>query len=183
MSRPVLHLICQAHLDPVWLWQERNGIAEILTTMQSAVDRAWEYPQFKFTRSSAAVYRWAEEMDPGLFRSIQDLVEAGRWEVVGGMIEQPDCNLPSAESFVRQEAAFMDLPVVDHELQFVFRGCYSATGETKQQHRKAQNLLFAAESLACQAGKPATPKLEEAWWQLATLRLFGAGVHQVSPLP
>jgi hypothetical protein len=78
MSRKVLHIISQAHLDPVWLWPQRDGIAEALTTMQSAVDRAADFPQFKFTRSSAAVYRWAQEMDPVLFESIQQLVAEGR---------------------------------------------------------------------------------------------------------
>lgn len=102
MTRPILHLISQAHLDPVWLWPVREGIAETLTTLQSAVDRAAENPDFTFTRSSACTYRWAKEMDPALYQSIRDLVEQGHWEVVGGWIEQPDCNLPSAESFIRQ---------------------------------------------------------------------------------
>ena len=38
-SKPTLHLISQAHLDPVWLWPWRDGFAEVLTTLQSAVDR------------------------------------------------------------------------------------------------------------------------------------------------
>ncbi len=101
-ARPVLHLISQAHLDPVWLWPVRDGVAEALTTMQSAVDRAAETPTFTFTRSSACTYRWASESDPALFRSIKRLVKAGRWEIVGPWIEQPDCNLPSAEALLRQ---------------------------------------------------------------------------------
>ncbi len=102
MTRRVLHLIPQAHLDPVWLWPVRDGAAEALTTLQSAVDRAAETPAFTFTRSSSCVYQWAKEMDPALYGAIGELVRAGRWEIVGGWIEQPDCNLPSAESFIRQ---------------------------------------------------------------------------------
>ncbi|MEX0324618.1 MAG: glycoside hydrolase family 38 C-terminal domain-containing protein [Puniceicoccaceae bacterium] len=102
MPKKVLHLISQAHLDPVWLWPVRDGVAEALTTLQSAVDRAEETPDFKFTRSSACTYKWAQEMDPVLFDSIKELVAKRRWEVIGGWIEQPDCNLPSAESFIRQ---------------------------------------------------------------------------------
>lgn len=102
MSRKILHIISQAHLDPVWLWPVRDGIAEALTTMQSAVDRAAENDDFHFTRSSACTYAWAKKMDPTLFDSIRKLVAVGRWEVVGGWVEQPDCNLPSAESFIRQ---------------------------------------------------------------------------------
>lgn len=102
MPKKVLHVISQAHLDPVWLWPLRDGVAEALTTMQSAVDRADETADFKFTRSSAATYKWAKEMDPVLHDSIRELVKKKRWEVVGGWIDQPDCNLPSAESFIRQ---------------------------------------------------------------------------------
>ncbi|MEM1210935.1 MAG: glycoside hydrolase family 38 C-terminal domain-containing protein [Planctomycetota bacterium] len=101
-STRTLHLICQSHLDPVWLWPVRDGIAEALTTMQSAVDRAEEFPQLKYTRSSAATYRWLEKMDPRLFGRVKQLIDEGRWEVVGGWVEQPDCNLPSGESFIRQ---------------------------------------------------------------------------------
>ncbi len=70
--------------------------------MQSAVDRAKEHRDFRFCRSSATTYRWAKAMDPRLFRAIRRLVRKGRWEIVGGWVEQADCNLPSAESFLRQ---------------------------------------------------------------------------------
>lgn len=101
-KRKTLHLVSQAHLDPVWLWPLTDGIAECLTTMQSAVDRAGEFPSFTFTRSSTCTYQWVKDMDPRLYRHIKSLIEEGRWEVVGGWIEQPDCNLPSGESFFRQ---------------------------------------------------------------------------------
>ena len=41
-------------------------------------------------------------MDPRLFEEIRAKVKEGRWEVVNGWIVQPDCNVPSTESFVRQ---------------------------------------------------------------------------------
>ena len=100
-TRKTLHIISQAHLDPVWLWPLRDGYSEALTTMQSAVDRMRETPDFTFSRSSAITYRWAQEADPRLFAEIRKHIAEGRWEVVNGWIEQPDCNIPSAESFVR----------------------------------------------------------------------------------
>lgn len=102
MARRVLHIISQAHLDPVWLWPVRDGMAEALTTMQSAVDRLGEFPQFKFTRSSSETYQWVKACDPELYRSIKRLIREGRWEIVGGWVEQPDCNIPGTESFFRQ---------------------------------------------------------------------------------
>ena len=100
-GKRTLHLVGQAHLDPVWLWRWRDGTSEVLTTMQSAADRMRETPGFCFTRASAVTYRWAREMDPRLFAEIRRRVRQGRWEVAGGWIVQPDCNIPSAESFVR----------------------------------------------------------------------------------
>ncbi len=100
--RKTLHLISQSHLDPVWLWPVRDGAAEALCTMQSAVDRAAETPEFRYSRSSAAVYQWAKDRDPRLHDDIRRLVAQGRWEIVGGWVEQADCNLPSGESFLRQ---------------------------------------------------------------------------------
>ena len=33
-----IHLICNAHLDPVWLWQRTEGIGEALSTFKIAAD-------------------------------------------------------------------------------------------------------------------------------------------------
>ncbi len=102
MSKTRVHMIGQAHLDPVWLWRWTEGRAEALATSQSAVDRLEEYPDFHFVRGEAQVYQWIEEENPKLFRRIQDYIAQGRWHVVNGMIIQPDMNIPSGESFVRQ---------------------------------------------------------------------------------
>jgi len=102
MRRKVLHIIAQAHLDPVWLWPWRDGCAEALTTMQSALDRMQDIPELRFSQSAAATYRWAQEMDGQLFEEVRRRAKEGRWEVVNGWIVEPDCNIPSTESFVRQ---------------------------------------------------------------------------------
>ncbi|MGQ9683509.1 MAG: alpha-mannosidase [Anaerolineae bacterium] len=99
---PIIRMIAQAHLDPVWLWRWTEGRAEALATSRSAVDRLREYPQLHFTRGEAQVYEWIEEEAPELFAEIRALIREGRWHVVNGMIVQPDMNLPQGESFVRQ---------------------------------------------------------------------------------
>ena len=42
MKQDVLHLIGNAHLDPIWLWKRSEGYAEIKATFQSALDRMEE---------------------------------------------------------------------------------------------------------------------------------------------
>ncbi|MBR5519726.1 MAG: alpha-mannosidase [Clostridia bacterium] len=100
-KRPEVHLIGNAHLDPIWLWRWQEGCGEVLQTFRSALDRLNEYPDFVFTCSSAAYYRWVEEIDPDMFDEIRARIKEGRWVPVNGWWVQPDCNIPSAESFAR----------------------------------------------------------------------------------
>ncbi len=99
---PRLHMIGNAHLDPVWLWRWPEGCAEAIGTCWAAVDMLEQNPGVIFTRGEARVYRWIEELEPALFTRIQGLVREGRWAIVNGWWVQADCNLPAGESFIRQ---------------------------------------------------------------------------------
>jgi alpha-mannosidase len=98
----LLHMIGNAHIDPVWLWRWPEGYQEVRATFRSVIDRMREYPELRFTCDSIAQLAWVEESDPELFEEIRRRVAEGRWEIVGGWWVEPDCNLPSGESFVRQ---------------------------------------------------------------------------------
>jgi alpha-mannosidase len=97
-----LHMIGNAHIDPVWLWQWPEGYQEVRATFQSAIDRMEEYPDFVFTCDSVLYLEWVEETDKALFESIRKRIADGRWQMVGGWWIEPDCNIPGGESFVRQ---------------------------------------------------------------------------------
>lgn len=96
-----VHLIGNAHLDPVWLWQWQEGLMEVKATFRSALDRMNEFPDFKFTSACSAYYMWIEKSDKKMFDEIVQRVKEGRWNIVGGWFIQPDCNIPSGESFAR----------------------------------------------------------------------------------
>lgn len=96
-----LHLIGNAHLDPVWLWRWQEGFAEIRATFRSALDRMYDFPDFKFTSACAVYYQWIEKTDPEMFEEIRLRVKEGRWNLAGGFFLQPDCNIPCGESFAR----------------------------------------------------------------------------------
>ncbi len=96
-----LHLIGNAHLDPVWLWRWQDGFSELLATYRSALDRMNDFPDFKFTSACAVYYQWIEKIDKKMFAEIQQRVKEGRWNIVGGWFLQPDCNIPCGESFAR----------------------------------------------------------------------------------
>ncbi|WP_165423078.1 alpha-mannosidase [Ktedonosporobacter rubrisoli] len=97
-----LHMIGNAHIDPVWLWRWPEGCAEAISTCWSAIDRLEEEPGFIFTRGEAVIYRWIEELEPALFARIQEYVAKKRWIIVNGWWLQADCNLPAGEAFIRQ---------------------------------------------------------------------------------
>lgn len=100
--RPTVHLICNAHLDPVWQWRWEEGAAEALATFRTAVRLLDEHPKLIFNHNEAVLYQWAERLDPALFEDIRRLVAAGRWCISGGWFLQPDVNLPGTESLIRQ---------------------------------------------------------------------------------
>jgi len=97
-----VHMIGNAHIDPVWLWRAEEGFDEVRRTCLSALERMEETAGFVFCRSSAATYQWLEENEPEIFARIKERVAEGRWCIVGGWWVQPDCNIPCGESFVRQ---------------------------------------------------------------------------------
>ncbi len=101
MTKRLLHMIGNAHIDPVWLWQWPEGYQEVRATFTSALDRLDEYPDFVFTSDSVLFFAWIEEHDPELFERIRARVAEGRWQVIGGWWLEPDCNIPAGESLVR----------------------------------------------------------------------------------
>jgi alpha-mannosidase len=99
---PTVHLLCNSHLDPVWLWEWPEGAGEALALARTVCDLCDEFEGFVFNRNEVQFYEWVEEYDPALFERIRALVASGQWHVMGGWYLQPDCNIPSGESFVRQ---------------------------------------------------------------------------------
>lgn len=101
-SQKNVYLICNAHLDPVWLWEWPEGAGEALSTFRIAAELCEKYDTFIFNHNEAVLYEWVRQYEPELFKRIQKLVKAGRWNIMGGWYLQPDCNMPSGEAFVRQ---------------------------------------------------------------------------------
>ncbi|MGQ9649492.1 MAG: glycoside hydrolase family 38 C-terminal domain-containing protein [Phycisphaerae bacterium] len=101
MNKKTIHLLCNAHLDPVWLWEWEEGAAAAISTFRTAADLCEEFEGFVFNHNEAVLYQWVEEYEPSLFERIRRLVREGKWHIMGGWYLQPDCNMPSGESFVR----------------------------------------------------------------------------------
>ncbi len=103
-----LHLIGNSHLDPVWLWDWREGLNESLITRRTIVRLMDEYPDITYIRGETSIYRHIQEHDRPLFARILGLIRSGRWDVVGGTLCQPDTNLPATETLNRHFTAGLD---------------------------------------------------------------------------
>jgi alpha-mannosidase len=97
-----ISLLGHAHLDLAWLWPVSETWEVAQRTFASVLHLQAEFPELIFTHSTPALYAWIEEHRPDLFAAIQQQVDAGRWEVAAGLWVEPELNIISAESIVRQ---------------------------------------------------------------------------------
>ena len=98
-----LHLICNAHIDPIWQWTWDEGISATISTFKSAADLCDEF-DYIFCHGESILYEKIEEHAPELFERIKAHVKSGKWVITGGWYLQPDCLMPSGETFIRQIA-------------------------------------------------------------------------------
>ena len=91
-----------AHIDCAWLWPLRETRRKCARTFSNQLRLLERYPEHHFVCSQAVQYQWMKDGYPDLFEQIAEQVRSGRWEPVGGMWVEPDTNVPSGESLVRQ---------------------------------------------------------------------------------
>lgn len=97
-----MHMVGQSHIDIAWLWPVRETVRKVSRTFSTMNTLMKEYPDFIYTQSQPILYAFAKEHYPELYEQVKQRVEEGRWELVGGMWVEPDLNIPSGESLVRQ---------------------------------------------------------------------------------
>ncbi|HLO15300.1 MAG TPA: glycoside hydrolase family 38 C-terminal domain-containing protein, partial [Anaerolineales bacterium] len=98
----VIHATGHAHLDVAWLWTLGQTRRKAERTFQNVVRLMEQFPDYHFTQSQPQLYQFIKEDQPALFESIEQRIKEGRWEPIGGMWVEADCNLSGAESLARQ---------------------------------------------------------------------------------
>ncbi|MGK7933241.1 MAG: alpha-mannosidase [Microcystaceae cyanobacterium] len=96
------NLLGHAHLDMAWLWPLSETWDAAQRTFQSVLHLQKEFPSLIFGHTSPLLYQWIEKNRPDLFKAILETYNEGNWEILGGMWVEPDTNLLSGESLVRQ---------------------------------------------------------------------------------
>ena len=97
-----MHLLGHAHLDLAWLWPVAETWEAAQRTFSSVLALQQEDETLTFCHTSPALYDWIENHRPDLFAGIQTAIKRQTWEIVGGMWVEPEVNLTSGESLVRQ---------------------------------------------------------------------------------
>lgn len=94
-------LVGHAHIDMNWLWDTAETKKVTHDTFRQVLVFMKEFPQFTFSQSQASTYQFIERLDPPMFEQIRHYVKEGRWELLGGMIDEGDTNLAGGEALAR----------------------------------------------------------------------------------
>lgn len=94
--------IGHTHIDVGWLWTVEQTREKVLRSFSTVLKLMKHYPQYIFMASQPQLYQFVKEEAPELYEEIRERVKEGRWEAEGSTWVEPDCNLISGESMVRQ---------------------------------------------------------------------------------
>lgn len=97
-----IHATGHAHIDVAWLWTVGQTRRKSERTFYNVIRLMEQFPEYHFSQSQPQVYQFIKEDQPELFEAIRQRVQEGRWEPMGGMWVEADCNLSGAESLARQ---------------------------------------------------------------------------------
>jgi len=98
----LVHLIGHSHIDTSWLWTLLETTRKCGRTFSSVLRLMEEFPEFKFSQSQPVLYEITKRHYPDLYKQIHQRITEGKWEPLGAMWTEADCNIPNGESLVRQ---------------------------------------------------------------------------------
>jgi alpha-mannosidase len=102
LPTPTIVATGHAHLDVGWLWPVWRTRQKVAHTVATALHLMERYPDYHFSMSQPQVYDFLRTDDPELYARLKQRVAEGRFEPVGMMWLETDCNIPSGESLIRQ---------------------------------------------------------------------------------
>ena len=98
-----MYMVGNAHIDTAWQWPYEDTARDVIKdTLQREIKALNENPNHKFTMSATKHYEWAKEYYPEMYEEIKKFMKNGQWDNPGGQVVEPDLNIPSGESLVRQ---------------------------------------------------------------------------------
>ncbi|HEV2320438.1 MAG TPA: glycoside hydrolase family 38 C-terminal domain-containing protein, partial [Verrucomicrobiae bacterium] len=96
-----VYYIGHSHIDMNWLWTWPETIDTCHRTWNSAMNLMAEFPDFKYVQSQPAAYAPIEQMYPEEFKRMHKMSAEGQWDIVGGLWNESDTDIPSGEGLAR----------------------------------------------------------------------------------
>jgi len=97
-----INALGHAHIDLAWLWPIRETRRKGGRTFSTALRLMDWYPDYRFGASQPQLFEWVKADYPTIYEGVKERVKEGRFELQGAMWCEPDTNVPSGESLVRQ---------------------------------------------------------------------------------
>lgn len=101
-TAPEYTIFGQSHLDLAWLWPWEETRRKCARTISTQIALAEEYEEYKFLLCEPPIMENIKENYPELYERLLKKVKDGAFIPEGGMYVEPDTNLVSGESLIRQ---------------------------------------------------------------------------------
>ncbi|MEG0767376.1 MAG: alpha-mannosidase, partial [Clostridia bacterium] len=101
-TTPHFYAIGNAHIDICWLWPYRETERKVARTFAQQVRLMDMYPTYRFIQSQPQAYQICKTLYPKLYEKIKEKIKTGQWIADGSMWVEPDTNMTSGESLIRQ---------------------------------------------------------------------------------
>ena len=101
-TMPRFAAIGNAHIDVCWLWPYRETQRKVARTFAQQLRLMELYPDYKFIQSQPQTYLICKQLYPRLYERVKEKIRAGQWIADGSMWVEPDTNMTSGESLIRQ---------------------------------------------------------------------------------
>lgn len=100
--QPQVTAVGSTHLDVGWLWRVIHTRDKTARSMATVLALMAEYPQFIFMYNQSVLFDFLKRDYPEIWEGLLERVKSGQFEIEGAMWVEPDVNIVSGESLVRQ---------------------------------------------------------------------------------
>ena len=99
---PQIGVVGHSHMDTAWMWTVDETIRKCARTFGSVLELMNQYDEYTFFQSAPYHLEMMRRHYPNIYERICERAREGRWQLEGGTWIEPDCNIPSGESLIRQ---------------------------------------------------------------------------------
>lgn len=100
--QPQITAVGSTHLDVGWLWRVMHTRDKTGRSFATVLNLMEEYPEFIFMYNQSVLFDFLKKDYPELWERLLKRVKSGQFEIEGAMWVEPDVNIVSGESLVRQ---------------------------------------------------------------------------------